>query len=61
MSTASMRDFVTACMNWAAASDNPSDREIMVGIARTWLSTAEAIERHTEGGRRLGDFRAKLN
>jgi hypothetical protein len=63
MTTASMREFVTACMDWAAEVENPSDRQIIVSVARTWLRTVQAIEGHPRAGRgaALGDFRTKLN
>jgi hypothetical protein len=41
----------------------PSQRDVIVNVARTWAKTAEVIDRHVREGRGevLPDLRRKLN
>jgi len=41
-----IREFAAACERWAAESENPSHREIMMRIAKGWRSTAAHLEKH---------------
>jgi hypothetical protein len=63
VTTESMRQFSIDCLKWAEQYRNPSDRETILGAARSWLATAEAIERYLAHGRGQGlrDLREKLN
>jgi hypothetical protein len=63
VTTENMRDFSFACLEWARACRNPSDRQVMVSTAREWLKLAEEIDRYVESGRgeMLPDLKRKLN
>ena len=57
-----LRQFSRDCIRWAKAADNPSDRDIMIGVALRWRQTARAIERRLSDGRELkDDLRRKLD
>jgi hypothetical protein len=58
-----MRVFALDCSHWAAQARNPSDREIILRVARMWMDTASCIERQVEDGWELvnPDLRAKLD
>jgi hypothetical protein len=63
VTTKSMRQFSLACLRWADQTPNPSDRQMIVSVARAWLKTAEAIDRSVAAGRgeALPDLKRKLN
>jgi hypothetical protein len=63
VTTKSMRQFPLDCLRWADQTPNPSDRQMIVSVARTWLRTAAAIDRCVAEGRgeALPDLRQKLN
>jgi hypothetical protein len=63
VTTRSMRQFSLDCLHWAGQTRNPSDRQVIVSVARTWLKTAEAIDRYVEAGhgKALPDLKRKLN
>ena len=63
VTTKSMRQFSLDCLHWADQALNPSDRQMIVSVARTWLKTAEAIDRCVAQGRGevLPDLKRKLN
>lgn len=63
VTTKSMRQFSLDCLHWADQMLNPSDRQMIVGVARTWLKTAEVIDRCVAEGRgeALPDLKRKLN
>jgi hypothetical protein len=58
-----MRLFALECLRWSEQTDNPSHRDLMIRIAKTWMNTASAIERHVRDGGELAvpDLRIKLN
>lgn len=62
VTTKSMRTFSLDCLRWADQTPNPSHRQTILSVARTWLKTAEAID-HTvaDGGDVLPDLKFKLN
>lgn len=39
-----MRLFALECLRWSKETGNPSHRDVMVRLAKTWISTASAIE-----------------
>ena len=63
VTTRSMRQFSLACLHWAGQTRDPSNRQTIVSVARTWLKTAAAIDRAvaTGHGEALPDLRRKLN
>ena len=57
-----MRLFAAECLRWSDETDNASDRELMIRIAKTWMHTAAALDRHVEAGEEiLPDLRGKLD
>jgi hypothetical protein len=57
-----MRLFALDCLRWAELTDNPSDRGLMIQIAKSWMNTASRLERHTDnGGELVPDLRHKLD
>lgn len=57
-----MRLFAAECLRWADETDNASHRELMIRIARTWVHTATALDRHiAKGDEVLPDLRVKLD
>jgi hypothetical protein len=58
-----MRLFAADCLRWSHQTDNPSHRDLMIRVARTWVSTAAAIERRLSMGDELAlpDLRSKLD
>jgi hypothetical protein len=63
VTTKSMRQFSLDCLRWAEQTPNPSDRQMIVSVARTWLQTAAAIDRSVAAGHgeALPDLKRKLN
>jgi hypothetical protein len=63
VTTKSMRQFSLDCLHWADQAPNPSDRQMIVSVARTWLQTAAAIDRSVAAGHgeALPDLKRKLN
>ena len=63
VTTKSMREFSLDCLRWADQAPNPSDRQMIVSVARTWLRTAAAIDRSVAAGHgeALPDLRRKLD
>ena len=63
VTTKSLRYFAADCLADALKAENPSHREVIVNVARTWAKTADVIDRHVRGGRGgvLPDLRHKLN
>lgn len=59
----SMRRFSVECLDWAKQYRNPSDRALILGVARSWIATADMIERYTADhrGEVLPDLKEKLN
>ncbi|TMI99831.1 MAG: hypothetical protein E6G97_21375 [Alphaproteobacteria bacterium] len=58
-----MRLFALECLRWSDQTENPSHRDLMVQLAKTWMNTASAIERHVSNGGELAcaDLRSKLD
>jgi hypothetical protein len=57
-----MRAFSLACLRWAEQAPDPSNRQTIVNVARSWLKTAEAIDRTAgQGGGAPPDLRSMLN
>ena len=57
-----MRLFAAECLRWSDETDNASHRELMIRIAKTWMHTAAALDRHIEAGEEvLPDLRPKLD
>jgi hypothetical protein len=58
-----MREFALYCLRWAERTDNASHRDLMLQVAKTWMSTAAAIERRVADGATLAsaDLRSKLD
>jgi hypothetical protein len=63
VTTRSMRQFSLDCLHWAGQTHNPSNRQTIVSVARTWLKIAKAIDRSVAAGHcdALPDLRGKLN
>jgi hypothetical protein len=61
--TEEMRQFALDCLRWSDETPNPSHRDLMLRIAKTWMNTASSIERHIGDGGELAlpDLRIKLN
>ena len=58
-----MRLFAWDCLRWSDETHNPSHRDLMLEIAKTWMKTASSIKRHISNGGELAasDMRNKLN
>jgi hypothetical protein len=58
-----MRLFALDCLRWAELTDNASQRELMLSVAKNWMNTASAIERRLADGATLvsADLRNKLD
>ena len=62
VTTEDMRVFSLECLKWADETKNPSDRDIMLRVARMWMKTAAAIDRQIhEGHETVADLRIKLD
>jgi len=57
-----MREFALECLRWSEETDNASQRDIMVQLAKSWMNAASQIERHVAaGGDAFDDLRKKLD
>ena len=58
-----MRLFALECLLWAERTNDPSQSNLMVQIARSWMTTASAIEQRVSNGEELAcaDLRNKLD
>ncbi|TMJ04263.1 MAG: hypothetical protein E6G97_07075 [Alphaproteobacteria bacterium] len=62
ITTQDMRVFSLECLKWAERSENASDRETIMRVARMWMKTASAIDlRIAGGGESVPDLRRKLD
>jgi hypothetical protein len=63
VTTKSLRYFAADCLADALKAEDPSQRDVIVDVARTWAKTAEVIDRLVREGRAevLPDLRHKLN
>ena len=41
-----MRQFAAECLRWSEETDNASQRDLMIRIAKQWMRRAAAIERY---------------
>jgi len=56
------RQFSVECLRWADEAPNPSDRQIILSVAKQWLQTAFLLEREELRGTELvDDLRRKLD
>ena len=56
-----MRTFALECLRWSDETDNASQRDIMVQLAKTWMNAASQIDHHVAaGGEAYPDLRNKL-
>ena len=60
VTTKSMRQFSLDCLRWPDQTPNPSNRQMIVSVARTGLQTAAAIDRSVAAGHGEG-LKQKLN
>jgi len=58
-----MRRFALECLRWSDQTDNPSQRDLMIRVAKSWMHTAAAIDRRLAMGDDLAfpDLRSKLD
>jgi hypothetical protein len=58
-----MRLFALECLRWSEETDNVSQRDLMIRVAKTWMGTASTIERRLSMGDELvlPDLRRKLD
>ena len=58
-----MRQFAAECLRWSEQTDNASQRDLMIRIARRWVLTAKSIENRMAAADRLSaiDLRSKLD
>jgi hypothetical protein len=63
VTTKSLRDFAVECLSDAWNADDPSQRQTMIDIARSWAKTADVIDRRVDAGQaeKLPDLKHKLN
>ena len=63
VSTKSMRYFAADCLKSATDARDASERDLIVGAARFWIDTANAIELRVaeHGNEAFPDLRSKLN
>lgn len=63
VTTQEMRLFALDCLRWSEETHNPSHRDLMRRIGKSWANTAASIERHIGDGGELAipDLRSKLN
>jgi hypothetical protein len=63
ITTKSLRDFAVECLSDAWNADDPSQRQMMIDMARTWANTANVIDKqvHEKRGDVLPDLKCKLN
>ena len=53
----SVMHFCRTCVEWAdQARRNPSDRQIIINVTRSWLETARRVDNQM-----LADYEARLN
>jgi hypothetical protein len=57
-----MREFALECLRWSDETDNASQRDIMLQLAKTWMTAANKIDVHVaNGGETFPDLRTKLD
>ena len=56
-----MRVFALECLRWSDECDNASQRDLMIGVAKSWMHTASTLEHRADTvGDVLPDLRLKL-
>ena len=53
-----MREFAAQCERWASESRNASQHDLMMQIAKTWLSLANRLDHQSDA---MPDLRNKLD
>lgn len=48
-----MRQFALECLRWSEETTNPSQRDLMIRIAKSWMNTASNLEHRLEAGEEL--------
>jgi hypothetical protein len=63
VTTKSLRHFAADCLALALREDDPSQKQNFVTAARSWVATADSIDRFVQDGRGsvVDDLRQKLN
>jgi hypothetical protein len=63
VTTKSLRDFAVDCLAHALKTEDPSQRETIIEVARTSAKTADVIDRHVIEKRAavLPDLKRELN
>jgi hypothetical protein len=63
ITTKSLRDFAVECLSDAWHADDPSQRQTMIDVARTWARKADVIDRRVGSGQAEmpADLKHKLN
>jgi hypothetical protein len=63
VTTKSLREFAADCLGDALKAEDPSQRQMIIDVARTWAKTADFIDNHVleKGGVVLPDLKRKLN
>jgi hypothetical protein len=57
-----MRLFALECLRWSEETEDASQRDLMVRVARTWMKTALMLDQRVHNGEELvDDLRVKLN
>jgi hypothetical protein len=62
VTTQDMRSFALECLRWSDETDNASQRDLIVQVAKSWMNIASGIERRVDGGCEIvADLRTKLD
>ena len=58
-----MRLFALECLRWSDETDNASHRDLMIRLAKSWMTTASTLEHRIDLGEPLVsvDLRNKLD
>ena len=54
------RDFALDCLRWAERTSNPSHKQVMYDLARTWMNTARIAERTLDLAADYDSYDSKL-
>ena len=63
VTTKSLQYSAADCLADALKAEDPSQRDVIINVARSWAKIADVIDRHVREGRGevLPDLRHKLN
>jgi hypothetical protein len=50
-----MRLFALECLRWSEETEDASQRDLMVRVARTWMKTASLLDQRVRDGEHLVD------